>query len=427
MSAEFPMTLLTADASRTRYSIRTIASNALKAAAQFWFVVTIGGQLLFAFAVASFYGLSALRGDFHRWGKSITHGHVPGDTMGNLVVELHLISAVIIILSGALQLIPLVRQRFPLFHRWNGRIYMLAAVTVSGAGVYMLWFRGSVADFSQRIGFTLDVVLIWLCAAMALRYAIARNFASHRPWALRLFLVVSASWFFRVELFLSFLIFRGPFGFDPLSFSGPFLTFLSYAQYLLPLAVLEFYLFAQKRAGSLRRMAMSFVLFVVTIGMAAAIVTLTMAVWVPEAKAGFDSRTSITETLAATIASGGIDKAIRQYHQLKAANPATYNFDQGELNILGYQLLRKKQFSDAIRIFQLNVEAYPQASNVYDSLAEAYAADGKTSLAIANYQKAVQLNPKNRTAAAGLHELAAYAGATHAGSAGGSQAEGASR
>lgn len=415
MSAEFPATFLTVDAPRTRYSMRRIADSALKAGVRFSFVVTVAGQLVFAFAVASFYGLSALRGDFHRWGKSITNGHVPGDTMGNLVVELHLISAVIIILSGALQLIPIVRQRFPLFHRWNGRVYMLAAVTVSGAGVYMLWFRGSVADFSQRIGFTIDVILIWLCVGMALRYAIARNFGSHRPWALRLFLVVGASWFFRVELFLSFLIFRGPFGFDPVSFSGPFLTFLSYGQYLLPLAVLELYLLAQKSASSLRRMAVAFVLFVVTIGMAAAIVTLTMGVWVPEVKAGFDSRTSITETLSATIASGGIDQTIRQYRQLKAANPATYNFDQGELNILGYQLLRKKRVGDAIRIFQLNVEAYPQASNVYNSLAEAYAVAGNTRQATASFQKALQLNPKNRFAASSLKKLAAFAGAIPAG------------
>jgi len=426
MSAELPITFLTADPSRTRYSMRIIAANALKAAARFWFIVTVAGQLLFAFAVASFYGLSALRGDFHRWGKSITHGHVPGDTMGNLVVELHLISAVVIILAGALQLIPVVRQRFPRFHRWNGRLYMLAAVTVSGAGLYMLWIRGSVADFPQRIGFTGNAVLIWLCAAMALRFAIARDFPRHRTWALRLFLVVAASWFLRVELFLSFLIFRGPFGFDPLSFSGPFLTFLSYAQYLLPLAVLELYLYAQRGAGSLRRMATAFVLFVMTVGTAAATFALTMAVWVPEVKAGFDTRTSITETLSATIASGGIDQALRQYHQLKAANPATYNFDQGELNILGYQLLRKKQFSDAIRIFQLNIEAYPQASNVYDSLAEAYADTGNVPLAVANYRKALQLNPKNRTATAGLKKLAAY-GAAHAGSPGWSQAEGASR
>ncbi len=413
MSAELPITF-PITASRTRYSMRTIADNSLKAAARIWFAVTVAGQLFFAFAVASFYGLSALRGNFHGWGKSITHGHVPGDTMGNLIVELHLIAAVIIILSGALQLIPLVRQRFPLFHRWNGRIYVLAAVTVSGAGLYMLWIRGSASNFQQRIGFTVNVVLIWLCAAMALRYAIGRDFQRHRPWALRLFLVVAASWFFRVELFLSFLIVRA-LGFDPLSLSGSFLTFLSYAQYLLPLAVLELYLFAQKGRGSLRRMATAFVLFVMTIGTAAAVFALSTAVWVPEVKAGFDTRTSITETLSATIASAGIEPAIRQYQQLKAAYTTTYNFDQGELNVLGYQLLREKQFNDAIRIFQLNVEAYPQASNVYDSLAEAYAAAGTTNLAIANYQITVHLNPKNRTAMAALNKLVAYAGATQAG------------
>jgi hypothetical protein len=56
---------------------------------------------------------------------------------------------------------------------------------------------------------------------------------------------------------------------------------------------------------------------------------------------------------------------------LKAAQPAAYNFSEDELNTLDYQLIYKKKFKEAIRIHQLNVEAYPQSSNAYDSLAEA--------------------------------------------------------
>ena len=41
------------------------SETALKASARFWFVTTLTGQLLFGFAVASFYGLTAARGDFH--------------------------------------------------------------------------------------------------------------------------------------------------------------------------------------------------------------------------------------------------------------------------------------------------------------------------------------------------------------------------
>ena len=78
--------------------------------------------------------------------------------------------------------------------------------------------------------------------------------------------------------------------------------------------------------------------------MGVGIFAVTMAFWVPEVKAGFDSRTSIAETLSATIASSGIDEAVKQYHDLKAAAPATYNFDEEELNGLGYRLIRTRKY-----------------------------------------------------------------------------------
>jgi tetratricopeptide (TPR) repeat protein len=386
-----------------RWDLASTADTALKVATRFWFGVTVIGQLVFAFALASFYGLTAMRGDYHAW--KITHGYVPGVTRGNFAVAMHLVSAVAVMLAGAIQLVPQVRTRFPVFHRWNGRIYLLAAVAVSVAGVYMTWFRGTVGDNPQHIAGTLNAILIWLCAAMALRYALARDFKTHRRWALRLFLVVSASWFLRIGLFLTLAIFKGPVGFDPTTFTGPFLTFMTFSQYLFPLAVLEIYLHAQDRPGALRRMATAGMLFVLTLAMAAGILVLIMGVWLPEVKAGFDPRRSIAETLSATVASSGVDEAAKQYHDLKAAGPATYNFDEDELNTLGYKLIRANKFKEAIRIFQLNVEAYPQSSNVYDSLGEAYMDDGNKSQAIANYQKSVQLNPKNKNAIVYLQKL----------------------
>ena len=387
-----------------RLELDSLADSALKAAARFWFVVAVIGQLLFALATASFYGLTALRGDYHGW--RITQGHVAGDLAGNSAVAMHLISAVVIMLAGAVQLVPQVRSRFPVFHRWNGRIYMLAALAVSAAGVYMTW-RGSIGDLSQHIGGSLNAVLIWLFAGMALRYAVARDFRTHRRWALRLFLVVSAAWFFRIVVFLSFIVFKGPVGFDPATFRGPFLTFMSFGQYLLPLAFLELYLRAEERPGALQRMATAAGLFIVALAMGAGVFAVSVALWVPQVKAAFDNRKSIAETLSRTIASGGIDEAARQYHDLKAAAPATYNFDEDQLNALGYRLIQAKEYSKAIRIFQLNVEAYPQSSNVYDSLGEAYMDDGNKTQAIANYQKSLELNPKNGNAVVMLERLKA--------------------
>lgn len=107
---------------------------------------------------------------------------------------------------------------------------------------------------------------------------------------------------------------------------------------------------------------------------------------------------SIVEVLGKTIAEKGIAAGIAQYRDLKAKQPATYEFAEPELNQLGYQLLRSGKSKEAIEIFKLNVEAYPQGYNTYDSLAEAYMTVNERELAIQNYKKSIELNPKNTNA-----------------------------
>jgi hypothetical protein len=390
-----------------RLDLNSAADKALKAAARFWFVVAVIGQFAFAFSVASFYGLTALRGNFQAWNKILANGYEAGATMGNTALAGHILFATVISIAGALQLIPGIRNRFPAFHRWNGRMFVLAAFTQAITGIYLtVSGRRLVGDVTQHVVSVLGAVLIMFCAGMALRYAMARDFTTHRRWALRLFLVASGSWFIRLGFTLTLILF-GPIGFDQTTFSGPLLTFWTFAQYLLPLGALELYLRAQDRPGALRRVVTAGVLFVLTLAMGAGIAAVTIGSWVPNVKAAFDTRKSMAQILSATIASSGIDAAAKQYRDLKAAAPATYNFDENELNNLGYQLIRVNKFKEAIRIFQLNIEAYPQSGNVYDSLAEGYMDDGDKALAVANYQKSLELNPKNHNAVLMLEKLKA--------------------
>jgi hypothetical protein len=387
----------------SRLEVDSIAATALQYAVKFWFGVTVAGQLAFAFAIVSFYGMTALRGDYHAW--RFTHGFVPGVTNGNPAVVIHLITAAILMGAGTIQLVPQVRSRSPVFHRWNGRVYMLSALALSAAGLYIIWFRGSVGDLPQHVASALNVILIWLFAALTLRSALARDFRIHRRWALRMFMVVSGSFFIRIMLFLTFLIFKGPVGFDPATFAGPYLTFLGFAQYLLPLAVLELYFYTQDRRDAAVRIAMAFGLTGISLAMAAGLFAVTMAVWVPNVKAAFDPRRSVVEPLSATITSSGVDAALAQYRELKATQPNTYNFDEDQLNSLGYRLIGERKFNDAIRIFQLNVDVFPQSANVYDSLAEAYMDAGNKPQAIAGYKKSLELNPKNANGVAMLKKL----------------------
>ena len=114
---------------------------------------------------------------------------------------------------------------------------------------------------------------------------------------------------------------------------------------------------------------------------------------------------SLREMLLNTTREKGADAAVAQYRELRAAHTDAYDSSEDELNGLGYQLIRMKRLPDAIKIFKLNVEAYPQSYNAYDSLGEAYMDNGDRQLAIQNYEKSLQLNPKNENAVRMLKKL----------------------
>lgn len=115
---------------------------------------------------------------------------------------------------------------------------------------------------------------------------------------------------------------------------------------------------------------------------------------------------SIADTLSDTISEKDVGSAIARYRELKAGKTAAeYDFAEDQLNRLGYQLLQQKKVADAIEIFKLNVEIYPQSSNVYDSLGEAYMVNGDKDLSIANYKKSLELDPNNANAKVKLGSL----------------------
>ena len=116
-------------------------------------------------------------------------------------------------------------------------------------------------------------------------------------------------------------------------------------------------------------------------------------------------RISIVDELMKTLDKGTGLQAVARYRELKEKSRSQYDFREAELNRLGYLLLQRGRVDDAIQIFQLNVEEYPNTWNVYDSLGEAYAAHGDRDLAIKNYKKSIELNPANTNGKDALKRL----------------------
>ena len=104
---------------------------------------------------------------------------------------------------------------------------------------------------------------------------------------------------------------------------------------------------------------------------------------------------------------GNISKAMDAYREIKKATPENTAVSEDRLNSLGYGFLRAKKLPEALAYFKLNVEFYPKSWNVYDSLGEAYMENGEKELAIANFKKSLEMNPKNNKAVEILKKLEA--------------------
>ncbi len=84
------------------------------------------------------------------------------------------------------------------------------------------------------------------------------------------------------------------------------------------------------------------------------------------------------------------------YYQLKEEHYKEYNFDEESLfNELGYELLGEGKTKEAIQVFQLQVSEFPTSANAYNSLGEGFYLNNQYNLSIANYEKSLELNPKN--------------------------------
>lgn len=125
-------------------------------------------------------------------------------------------------------------------------------------------------------------------------------------------------------------------------------------------------------------------------------------------------RMPLADVLHRTITEKGIEAGLTQYRDLKSRQANVYDFGEPELNSLGYQLLREKKLKEAVEVFKLNVEAYPKGFNTYDSLAEAYMVSGNNELAIQNYKKSLELNPKHTGAVEMLKRLETKSGTADA-------------
>jgi hypothetical protein len=94
---------------------------------------------------------------------------------------------------------------------------------------------------------------------------------------------------------------------------------------------------------------------------------------------------------------GGASKVEKKLQEARQHDPKAKLFPEDIVNYMGYEHLQAQDTKGAIEILKLNAEAYPNSPNVYDSLSDAYFADGQRDLARENAKKALALLASDTT------------------------------
>jgi predicted negative regulator of RcsB-dependent stress response len=107
---------------------------------------------------------------------------------------------------------------------------------------------------------------------------------------------------------------------------------------------------------------------------------------------------TLPKNLSGLVSSGKTTDEIIEIIKNQDNDKPNYDISENQINRLGYLLMRQEKNQDALKLFKLNTELYPNGFNTYDSYGECLLKLGDTENAIKAYQKSLELNPNNTNA-----------------------------
>lgn len=256
------------------------AHPALARVARLWFLTFLLAQLAFAFFIIAFFTPPLLSGDYAAWNdKPHLVGYVPGDTVGNAQLLVHVYLGALVTLLGSLQFVAAIRRRYPVVHRWIGRVFLGASLVATLGGFYLTWVRGAQINAASTLSISLNGVLILVFAVLAFRSAWRRDFVAHRRHATRAFLLVNGVLFLRVGIMLAGVLLT-PLGIR-VDYDGGVFIAVSFLSWLAPLALYEAYLWAERSTWPAVRHVATTVIGLAAVATLAGAVAAAMFMWWP--------------------------------------------------------------------------------------------------------------------------------------------------
>jgi hypothetical protein len=201
---------------------------------------------IFGLYILAYFGGAVGDGELERWNVTLRL-YNPDSLAATAGIGLHFAAGAVLLIAGPIQLIGAVRERFPAFHRWTGRIYVASAILAGAGGLTHIAFDRTIGGPVMDVGFAIYGVLMVVCGVETLRHAMVRRIDVHRAWAIRLFALAIGSWLYRVEYGL-WEVFTGSIG-HTRTFDGWFDYIMDFFFFVPNLIIAELFIRARGPGG----------------------------------------------------------------------------------------------------------------------------------------------------------------------------------
>lgn len=200
---------------------------------------------LFGLYILAFYAAALYQGNLEKWNEILPGLYDKSTQKATAGIGLHFAMGGIILILGSIQLIDAIRIRYLNFHRWVGRVYIVASILVAIGGLTFIVVKGTIGGMVMNIGFGLYGILMLVSAIQTYRYARAGNLETHSAWALRLYALAIGSWLYRMDYGFWFLL-ADKAGHNN-TFTGMFDYVMAFFFYIPNLIVAEIFIRSQNK------------------------------------------------------------------------------------------------------------------------------------------------------------------------------------
>lgn len=124
------------------------------------------------------------------------------------ITALHILPGTLFMILGPLQFMPSIRVRHIQFHRWSGRIFIIAAYVIGLTSIVLSFIKQPIGGINEAVASIFFSIFFLVCVSLSLHSILRKQVLLHREWMIRTFSVGLAIATVRLITVFAFIFFK---------------------------------------------------------------------------------------------------------------------------------------------------------------------------------------------------------------------------